>query len=134
MLWLGSVRAPQSSKQLENSDSAGQRYHVIVEANPINSDQTNFWMRTDPVSGCGTFKWIPGLNGTRVGKTGIIRYRAGDTALPTTKANFTESATCRDQDYNTLKPIHPWTIGDPVNYGIPPRSSGVDGSSQSNMA
>ena len=74
-------------------------------------------MRTVPLDGCGSFKTGDDPNLRPANRTGIIRYVEGDTRLPTTTASFAEDPECRDQAYHTLKPVHPWKVGDPVNYG-----------------
>lgn len=93
----------------------GQRYHVIVEANPIDhgdgipKDQ-NFWVRANPADGCSNFKDDSMLS-TEVG---IVRYDEKSTALPTSKST-TFSLKCSDETYTSLKPIIEWQVGRAVN-------------------
>ena len=99
----------------------GQRYHVVVEAKPVNishgAPPENFWIRTVPATGCSTF------NTTRppANTTGILRYNADNHATPTT-VNGSYSLACSDEPYDKLKPILPWTIGKSSNERMSPQS------------
>ena len=87
----------------------GQRYHVIVEANPlVESLDGNYWMRTIPAKSCSSFGIEPDV------KTGIIRYDAEDTSDPTSSQNEFPTA-CRDEPYESLIPKLPWKVGSPAN-------------------
>ena len=93
----------------------GQRYHVIVTANPqSNGDPVpqdgNFWIRTWR-SACflPIIKTPPGYE-----KSGILRY-GNSQALPTSTPWKGVSLNCSDETYTSLKPIVPWTVGTPAN-------------------
>ncbi|KAM0805775.1 multicopper oxidase-domain-containing protein [Usnea florida] len=82
----------------------GQRYSVIVEANPDSPVQTdgNYWIRTVVSTGCGNISDYDSLNG-------IIRYDPKSTALPTSKQN-NFSLNCTDPPLDSLVPVVPWQI------------------------
>ena len=84
----------------------GQRYHVIVEANPSNDlipvEDQNYWIRTVGARGC--------FNVVQPNPTiGIIRYNAGSTKMPTSK-QYQFSTTCADEPLESLVPVVPWTV------------------------
>ncbi|KAF9763604.1 hypothetical protein IL306_003049, partial [Fusarium sp. DS 682] len=97
----------------------GQRYNVIVEANPLAGDVNpvpedgNFWIRT----------WVPEANdrcGVKPGgegyeRTGILRYNQSDTALPSSQPWVNISKACSDETYTSLRPKIPWYIGPAAN-------------------
>lgn len=99
----------------------GQRYHVVVEAKPVNishgTPPDNFWIRTIPANGCNTFA----TDRFPANTTGILRYDANNQATPTT-VNGSYSLACSDEPYDKLKPILPWTIGKPSNERMSPQS------------
>lgn len=109
----------------------GQRYNVIVEADPISSgadqpipEDGNFWIRTY-VANClrlGTPNRIDGYE-----KNGILRYNQSSTALPNTAAWQNMSMNCSDETYSSLVPVLPWEVGRPANGGEAHRV-GVNGS------
>jgi FtsP/CotA-like multicopper oxidase with cupredoxin domain len=86
----------------------GQRYHVIVEANPLKHSpdgKENFWIRTTPADGCKSFH-----DPQPDEKTGILRYDALSTDDPVTeRGDFSDK--CSDETYSSLKPILPWRVG-----------------------
>ncbi|MCJ1404106.1 hypothetical protein MMC11_007331 [Xylographa trunciseda] len=87
----------------------GQRYHVIVEANPnMASQDGNYWIRTVPAKGCGSFNGVPEK------KTGILRYNALSTSDPTTTQN-TFDEQCSDENYTNLSPILKWKVPETIN-------------------
>ncbi|KAF4628164.1 hypothetical protein G7Y89_g9985 [Cudoniella acicularis] len=94
----------------------GQRYHVIVEANPINNGSQpipsdgNFWMRTY-VASCRTTTGFP--KGYEL--SGILRYDSSSTALPTSLPWNGMSLACSDETYSSLVPILKWKVGRPAN-------------------
>ncbi|KAK4447317.1 multicopper oxidase-domain-containing protein [Podospora aff. communis PSN243] len=95
----------------------GQRYNVIVEANPIaNASQpirsTDFWMRTY-VSDCANTAQYPKNYETN----GILRYDAASTADPLSLPWNGVSKACSDETYTSLVPVLPWTIGNSANAG-----------------
>lgn len=97
--------------------SQGQRYHVVVTASPketsgVDSTANAFWIRTIPAAGCSGF--ING--GTPDERQGIIWY-GGSNLIPTTQRNNYSgySLACRDEPYDKLVPIVPWTVGNPSN-------------------
>ncbi|KAL8929073.1 MAG: hypothetical protein Q9172_000616 [Xanthocarpia lactea] len=93
----------------------GQRYHVVVEANPKNPDGTPnhseaFWMRTIPSPGCESFQ----EGGTPNGRQGIVYYKQGSTAYPlTAPGNY--SLACRDEPFEKLRPVlaEGWVVPKP---------------------
>ena len=98
----------------------GQRYNVIVEANPRANGTTqklddgkNYWIRTWVADSCG-----PGVGGAKSDnymKTGILRYDSGSTAKPQSSAWNDISKACSDETYTSLRPVLPWIVGDPIN-------------------
>jgi FtsP/CotA-like multicopper oxidase with cupredoxin domain len=93
----------------------GQRYHVIVEADPVAGatnplpDDGNFWIRTCVAEGCGN-------NGrTDYEQTGILRYDNISTSDPTSNPWANISKRCSDETYSSLKPMHPWFVGKAAN-------------------
>ena len=98
----------------------GQRYNVIVEADPransttqpVNSDQ-NYWIRTWVADNCG-----PGVGGTKSKfymQTGILRYNSSSTSKPQSNPWNDISKACSDETYTSLRPVLPWVVGDPIN-------------------
>lgn len=89
----------------------GQRYSVIVEADPSAPVQAdgNYWIRTIQSIGCGNITNYTNENG-------IIRYDPKSTALPTsTQANI--NLTCADPPLESLVPVVPWFVDNhPVNH------------------
>ena len=83
----------------------GQRYNVIVEANPSQPLQKdgNYWIRTQVSENCGNVTDFRNL-------TGIIRYDAKSTALPTSSNQTEISTLCADEPLASLVPIVPWQI------------------------
>ena len=91
----------------------GQRYHVIVEAKPSNdiiplADQ-NYWIRAVIAQGCGGDRMMQPHP-----QIGIIRYSAGSTKTPTTKA-YQFSTKCSDEPYESLVPLVPRIVGAHAN-------------------
>ncbi|KAK4223679.1 multicopper oxidase-domain-containing protein [Podospora fimiseda] len=102
----------------------GQRYNIIVEANPIaylNHDPPadgNFWIRTEAAN-CtrpppGAPPRLPGYE-----TNGILRYNKSSTDLPTSKPwdRSLISLRCSDETYTSLEPILKWQVGTPANGG-----------------
>lgn len=97
----------------------GQRYHVIVEANPLAYDDSsrlptdgNYWIRTF-VAPCGPGQPL-GIEG--YAKTGVLRYNSSSTALPSSEPWPNVPTGCADEEYSNLQPIVPWTVDKiPVN-------------------
>ena len=97
----------------------GQRYNVIVEANPIFNasqpipDDLNFWMRTY-VSECtgGTAGYPEGYEAS-----GVLRYNSESTAFPRSLPWNDVSKDCSDETYASLVPVYQWQIGNPANAG-----------------
>ncbi|KAL8790997.1 MAG: hypothetical protein Q9195_006071 [Heterodermia aff. obscurata] len=98
----------------------GQRYHVIVEADPESYDdpehpytkEKNFWIRTYQ-AGCTDFEPVPKHGYSKVG---ILRYNGAPKKEPTTKRWPGIVKECADEYYEHLKPVHPWYVGDkPAN-------------------
>lgn len=94
----------------------GQRYHVIVEADPVAGltnplpDDGNFWIRTWVADNCGT---KPGSTGYE--QTGILRYNITSTSNPISKPWTNISKQCSDETYSSLKPKLPWFVGQASN-------------------
>jgi hypothetical protein len=92
----------------------GQRYHVIVHANPIRPNKyNNYWMRTIPARKCSKFSCGPDE------QMGIIRYdMSGPNAQKDpTSDPFLFDIECADEPYDKLVPWKAWTVGDPANIG-----------------
>ena len=84
---------------------AGQRYNIIVEANPnVTQASGNYWIRTVPVV-CGLSRF----NTTVDERTGIVRYNPWSQDDPTT-STWDFSRDCSDETYTSLKPVVPWTV------------------------
>ena len=95
----------------------GQRYNIIVEANPIQyndsspiQDDGNYWIRT----------WIPPNCGMKSGtegyeKAGILRYDSSSTTAPTSEPWAGYPGECADEKYENLVPILPWKVAPPAN-------------------
>lgn len=89
----------------------GQRYHVVVEAKAINTDNTlipnpsAYWIRMRPADGCSSFPTgnIPDE------KQGILYYHHDHSIIPRSSRNDFSNA-CRDEPYNKLVPWIPWTV------------------------
>jgi len=96
----------------------GQRYNVIVEANPIaNGSQPippdgNFWMRTY-VARCFGNRPVTRPDGYE--RSGILRYDDRSTALPSSKPWNAVSLACSDETYSSLRPVLPWKVGSAAN-------------------
>ncbi|KAL1633404.1 hypothetical protein SLS58_011095 [Diplodia intermedia] len=81
----------------------GQRYNIIIEA---NADPGDYWIRTEIPRGPGGCGNVTDRNGD---VTGILRYDASSTALPTSSKNKYESD-CHDEPKELLVPILPWMV------------------------
>ena len=95
----------------------GQRYNVIVEANPVGDENNNpvpadrnFWIRTWVADGCGS----PG-KGSHYEETGILRYDYGSTSDPKSFQWPGVATKCSDETYTSLKPKIPWYVGNASN-------------------
>ncbi len=92
----------------------GQRYNVIVEATPLQYNDTsslptdgNYWIRTYETCG-GPLKVSNGFE-----RTGILRYDRSSTADPSSQPWPNFSPSCADETYTSLHPILPWQVPDP---------------------
>jgi len=91
----------------------GQRYNVIVEANPVvGFDERNplpkdgnFWIRTQEAH---CFFKTNGSAGYE--KTGILRYDNSSRTMPTSLPWSNISLDCSDEDYRNLHPILQWDV------------------------
>ena len=93
----------------------GQRYHVIVEANPTGDkrpkERQAYWIRTVVADGCSGFA----RSSTPDSRTGIWHYEGADkSSLPNTSQG-TFAVACSDEPYEKLVPVVPWTVGRPSN-------------------
>lgn len=97
----------------------GQRYHVVVEANPIAAGNQqvpldgNFWIRTYIADCGGSFISRPDPGSYE--KTGILRYDSSSTAEPSSEPWKDISMACSDETYSSLKPVVEWQVGVPAN-------------------
>ncbi len=102
----------------------GQRYNVIVEANPLSyNDGTelptdgNYWIRTYiapcryQLNSCNA----PKVATCNYERTGILRYNSTSKASPTTLPWSGIPLTCSDEDPAKLSPVLQWTVGEPAN-------------------
>jgi Multicopper oxidase len=94
----------------------GQRYNVIVEADPVAGDKNplqgdgNYWIRTWVAKNCGTQG-----TGKYYEQTGILRYDNTSTSNPNSTQWPISSYRCSDETYSSLKPKLPWFVGDASN-------------------
>ncbi|OJJ42798.1 hypothetical protein ASPZODRAFT_76170 [Penicilliopsis zonata CBS 506.65] len=97
----------------------GQRYHVIVEANPLNDDNAGtFWMRTELAKGCAGNGLNPETWNKEHSTTGIVCYDehcSPPVASPTSRRG-TFDDDCHDEPYDKLVPVVPWLVGAPSNF------------------
>jgi FtsP/CotA-like multicopper oxidase with cupredoxin domain len=98
----------------------GQRYNIIVEANPIAYNDSsplpldgNYWIRTE-VAECfvGNQKGDKGYD-----EAGILRYNKHSIADPKSKIWPNVAVECSDETYTSLHPIVPWQVPDPLAGG-----------------
>ena len=94
----------------------GQRYNVIVEANPLSTESPldpygNYWIRTQ-IATCfrGSNQGDPGYD-----QIAILRYDEHSHHEPATKKWNDISLACSDETYTSLHPIVPWTVEAPAN-------------------
>ena len=90
----------------------GQRYHVIVEAvapPPPGKQVGSFWIRTWE-AGCTNWP-APHTDGYE--KNGYIEYDGYGVTPNSTEWKVDQ--TCKDEDYDHLKPVLKWEVGEPVN-------------------
>lgn len=89
----------------------GQRYHVVVEAKPIDKnnalipDPSAYWIRMRPADGC--FSFPPGNFPDE--KQGILYYHNDKSIIPTS-SRIEFDTKCRDESYENLVPWVPWTV------------------------
>lgn len=83
----------------------GQRYAVIVEANPSAPVQAdgNYWIRTLVSDNCGNITDNKPLSG-------VIRYDPKSTAFPTSTNHTSLSLLCADEPPENLVPVVPWFV------------------------
>lgn len=86
----------------------GQRYNVIVEANPLDEQHPldpdgNYWIRTQIASCFNNDEGDLGYD-----QTGILRYDKSSTKDPTTHKWHDVSIVCSDETYTSL---HPSSLG-----------------------
>lgn len=89
----------------------GQRYHIVLNADPINTPQNpaspdgNYWIRTVPADGCKGFE----VGNEPDERQGILRYNASSKGVPTSfRDNY--SLACRDENYTRLEPVYQWNV------------------------
>jgi hypothetical protein len=101
------------SKAIMLTNLTGQRYHLVLDANPkpYNPDNPwlaedgNYWIRAIPATGCKAFE-----NGNEPDeRQGILRYNASSTDVPVSwRPEF--SKTCQDEPYQNLVPVLKWNV------------------------
>ncbi|KAK7534576.1 multicopper oxidase-domain-containing protein [Phyllosticta citricarpa] len=88
----------------------GQRYSVVIEA---NAKPGNYWIRTNipkPSNAGGENEFGCGnVTDRHNGLTGIVRYDARSTELPTSTANEFPN-NCHDEPWELLHPIYKWQV------------------------
>ena len=96
----------------------GQRYNIIVEANPLAYNESsplpadgNYWIRTY-TSPCNSREAQPSKGYER---NGILRYDNSSQANPSSQPWQNVSVDCSDETYESLHPIVPWKVKSPVN-------------------
>jgi len=97
----------------------GQRYNIIVDANPdkFTADQS-YWIRTTPAPQCTAFNTKDKSTLIPDEHTGIIHYTLNRDIPTTSRQNFTLD--CADESYyKDLIPIVPWQVPD-VRYEVDP--------------
>lgn len=95
------------------SSLLGQRYSVIIEADPSAPNQAdgNYWIRTIVSTGCGNITNYDN-------QSGIIRYDPESNALPiSTQANI--NLTCADPPLESLVPVVPWSVDNHAVNNVP---------------
>ncbi|KAK4158983.1 multicopper oxidase-domain-containing protein [Cladorrhinum sp. PSN259] len=99
----------------------GQRYHVIVTAdpqrdgnNPLPTDG-NFWIRTTIPEECTGFDPPSGQHDVAYEQTGIVRYDPLSTAFPNSNRWSDLDTTCTDEPYDKLHPIVEWNVEKPTS-------------------
>ena len=106
----------------------GQRYNLIVEANPIGPNhegRKDFWIRTG-IAQCflhyqqNKQYYIEGYN-----VTGVLTYRDGEPETPSSTPWTDISLLCKDELDANLVPIVPWVVGKAAN-SIPANSTGEE--------
>ena len=102
----------------------GQRYNVIVEADPRANDNPaqpmaekdkpdEFWIRTWVAEKCGIDD--PPIFSKTYEQTGIVRYGSSSEAEPRSSPWGGIPLRCSDETYTSLRPVLPWIVGTPVN-------------------
>lgn len=101
----------------------GQRYNVIVEADPRSypgfpvPTTTDFWIRTTVVTCFNS----PIIGNAGYDTTGILRYNNMSNSDPTTMPwyDIPSPIPCRDELTTNLVPRLPWTVAKPPKNGNP---------------
>ncbi|KAK1755501.1 multicopper oxidase-domain-containing protein [Echria macrotheca] len=102
----------------------GQRYNVIVEADPralkdpsqpmpAKDKLDEFWIRTWSATNCGGTD--TSLFSKTYEQTGILRYKGSSGKPPRSKKWDGIALRCSDETYTSLRPVVPWTVGTPIN-------------------
>ncbi|KAL8642628.1 MAG: hypothetical protein Q9228_000721, partial [Teloschistes exilis] len=87
----------------------GQRYHVVVEPNPLLAvPDDNHWVRIFAAEGCTAFPTKPD------NRTVIIRYNAKNSDDPISQS-FDINPICADEPYEKLVPKLRWKVDPPSN-------------------
>lgn len=99
----------------------GQRYNVIVEADPVSygegfEEAGNYWIRTK-VAECFRDK-VLGVNNED--RNGILRYRRDSSSDPNTTrwSDIPDKPPCRDEIPKDIEPRVPWYVGKPPANGL----------------
>ena len=107
--WLELVGIDKKESNLSLTAFLGQRYHVVLNANPIDngdlSPEGNYWIRAIPTDGCKGFE----TGNEPDERQGVLRYNHSSIEVPTSfRGPFSKA--CRDENYDRLEPIHPWNV------------------------
>ena len=88
-----------------SSFKIGQRYSVIVEADPSAPVQAdgNYWIRTILSQGCGSIDQPKP-------EIGVIRYDSKSTGLPHSTEHQDLDISCSDVPLSLMEPIVPWAV------------------------
>ncbi|KAF3020071.1 hypothetical protein E8E14_000861 [Neopestalotiopsis sp. 37M] len=99
----------------------GQRYNVVVEANPLDKSSPlakdgNYWIRME-IADCFGQNLPIGSTPTpsSYSEVGILRYDSSSTTNPSSQKWPNIALNCSDETYTSLNPILPWAVAAPSN-------------------